>query len=124
MKYDMKKQLRSFRYAWCGLKKCATKEQNLCFHLVAAVLVVAVGAAFGITRPEWMLVVLCIGMVVAAELVNTAIESVVNLVSPERHPLAAQAKDVAAAAVLVCAVAAAIVGLIIFVPYLARLFAS
>jgi diacylglycerol kinase (ATP) len=71
-----------------------------------------------------MLVVLCIGMVVAAELVNTAIESVVDLVSPERHPLAAQAKDVAAAAVLVCAVAAAIVGLIIFIPYLTRLFVS
>ncbi|MDR0977086.1 MAG: diacylglycerol kinase family protein [Prevotellaceae bacterium] len=122
MRYDIKKQLKSFRYAWCGLKECARKEQNMCFHLVAAVLVVAVGAAFRITRTEWMLAVLCIGLVVAAELVNTAIESVVDLASPERHPLAARAKDVAAAAVLVCAVTAAVVGLIIFVPYLVKLF--
>ncbi|MDA6987305.1 diacylglycerol kinase family protein, partial [Escherichia coli] len=66
----------------------------------------------------WTVVVLCFGVVIAAELFNTAIERLVDLVSPERHPVAGQVKDIAAGAVLVCAVAAAIIGLIIFIPYL------
>ena len=88
MRYDFKKQLRSFGYAWQG------------------------------TRTEWTVVILCFGVVIAAELFNTAIERLVDLVSPERHPVAGQVKDIAAGAVLVCAVAAAIIGLIIFIPYL------
>jgi diacylglycerol kinase (ATP) len=63
------------------------------------------------------MVVMCIGTVIAAELFNTAIEKLVDLVSPERHPVAGQVKDIAAGAVLICAVAAAIIGLIIFIPY-------
>lgn len=118
MKYDFKKQLRSFGYAWKGIRSCVGKEQNLSFHLIATAAVVTAGSVVGITRAEWTAVVLCIGMVVAAELFNTAIERLVDLVSPERHPLAGQVKDIAAGAVLVCAAAAAIVGLIIFVPYL------
>jgi len=73
---------------------------------------------FGITRTEWIVIILCIGVVIAAELFNTAIERLVDLVSPERHPIAGQVKDIAAGAVLVCAVAAAIIGIIIFLPYL------
>lgn len=69
---------------------------------------------FGITRTEWIVIILCIGVVIAAELFNTAIEKLVDLVSPERHPIAGQVKDIAAGAVLVCAVAAAIIGIIIF----------
>ena len=71
----------------------------------------------GITRTEWIMVVMCIGTVIAAELFNTAIEKLVDLVSPERHPVAGRVKDIAAGAVLICAVAAAIIGLIIFIPY-------
>ena len=65
---------------------------------------------------------LCIGLVIAAELVNSAIERVVDLASPEQHPLAGQAKDLAAGAVLVCAMAAVIVGILVFLPYLRRFF--
>ena len=118
MRYDFKKQLRSFGYAWKGIRCCVGKEQNLSFHLIATVLVVIAGWQLGITRTEWAIVLLCIGMVIAAELFNTAIEKLVDLVSPEQHPLAGQVKDIAAGAVLVCAAAAAMVGLIIFVPYL------
>lgn len=75
------------------------------------------GIVLGITRTEWIMVVMCIGTVIAAELFNTAIEKLVDLVSPERHPVAGQVKDIAAGAVLICAVAAAIIGLIIFIPY-------
>jgi len=117
MKYDLKKQLRSFGYAWKGIQSCVGKEQNLSFHLIAAMAVITAGIVLGITRTEWIMVVMCIGTVIAAELFNTAIEKLVDLVSPERHPVAGQVKDIAAGAVLICAVAAAIIGLIIFIPY-------
>lgn len=120
MRYDFKKQLRSFGYAWKGIRCCVGKEQNLSFHLIATVLTGIAGWRLGITRTEWAIVLLCIGMVIAAELFNTAIEKLVDLVSPGRHPLAGQVKDIAAGAVLVCAATAAMVGLIIFVPYLTR----
>ena len=120
MKYDLKKQLRSFGYAWQGIQGCIGKEQNLSFHLIATAVVIIAGFAFGITRTEWMIIILCIGVVIAAELFNTAIEKLVDLVSPDRPPIAGQVKDIAAGAVLVCAVAAAIIGLLIFVPYLTR----
>ena len=97
------------------------KEQNLSFHLIASVIVIIAGFVLGITRTEWMIIALCIGVVIAAELFNTAIEKLVDLVSPERHPIAGQVKDIAAGAVLICAAAAAIVGLIIFIPYLTKL---
>lgn len=118
MKYDFRKQLRSFGYAWNGIRSCVGKEQNLSFHLIATVIVVIAGFVLGITHTEWIAVILCIGMVIAAELFNSAIERLVDLVSPQRHPLAGQVKDIAAGAVLVCAAAAAIIGLIIFIPYL------
>ena len=122
MRYDFKKQLRSFGYAWKGIRCCVGKEQNLSFHLIATVLVVIAGWQLDITRTEWAILLLCIGMVIAAELFNTAIEKLVDLVSPEQHPLAGQVKDIAAGAVLVCAATAAIIGLMVFVPYLTRFF--
>ena len=118
MHYDLNKQLRSFRYAWQGIRGCIGKEQNLSFHLITTVIVIAAGFGFGITPTEWIAVVLCIGLVIAAELFNSAIERLVDLVSPQRHPLAGQVKDIAAGAVLVCALAAAVVGGIVFMPYL------
>ena len=104
MKYSLKKQIRSFGYAWKGIRQCVGKEQNLSFHLITTAVVIAAGFFFGVA--------------IAAELFNTAIEKLVDLVSPERHPIAGQVKDIAAGAVLVCAVAAAIIGIIIFLPYL------
>ena len=118
MKYDIKKQLRSFVYAFRGLRACVGKEQNLGFHLIAALVVVGAGCWLGLTRMEWIAVVLSIGLVVAAELFNTAIEGLTDMVSPGFDPRAGRVKDIAAAAVLVCAMAAAVVGLIVFVPKL------
>ena len=116
MQYDFKKQLRSFGYAWQGILSCVGKEQNLSFHLIATVIVIIAGFVLGITHTEWTVIILCISIVIAAELFNTAIEKLVDLVSP-----AGQVKDIAAGAVLVCAVAAAIIGLIIFIPYFSGL---
>ncbi|HJA86685.1 MAG TPA: diacylglycerol kinase family protein [Candidatus Bacteroides avicola] len=122
MHYDYKKQLHSFGYAWQGIRGCIGKEQNLSFHLITSLAVIIAGIGFDISRNEWIAVILCIGLVIAAELFNTAIERLVDFVSPQRHPIAGQVKDIAAGAVLVCALAAIAVGLIIFVPYLTRIF--
>ncbi|TYZ11525.1 diacylglycerol kinase family protein [Hymenobacter lutimineralis] len=96
-------------------------EVHLQFHAVATVVVLGLGWYFELTRGEWALVALAVGLVWSLELVNTAIEAVVNLVSPEYHPLAGRAKDVAAGAVLVGAVAALAVGLLVFGPRIGAL---
>lgn len=122
MRYNFKKQLKSFTYAWKGILTCAGHEQNITFHLVAAIVVVAAGFFFNITHTEWMVVMLCIGTVITAELFNSAIERLVDLVSPEWQKIAGEVKDIAAGAVLVTAITAAIVGLIVFLPYVIALF--
>lgn len=87
-------------------------------HVLSAVAVVIMGYAFEVTKTEWCLLVGCIGLVITAEIINTAIETLTNLVSPKQHPLAGKTKDLAAGAVLVAAITAAVVGAIIFLPYL------
>lgn len=116
--YNIRKQIRSFGFAWKGVVHSVSREQNLRFHLTAAAVTILLGAWLRISRTEWLLVILCIGLVIAAEMVNTAIERLTDLTSPAPHPLAGQAKDVAAGAVLVCAITAACIGLLIFVPHL------
>ena len=91
-------------------------QANARIHAVAAIAVIAAGWFFGITRGEWCAVVGAIGLVLTAEGINTAIEAVVDLASPGRHPLAERAKDVAAGAVLLASLAAGIIGLVIFGP--------
>lgn len=122
MSYDFKKQMRSFKFAWKGIITCAGHEQNITFHLLAALVVAMAGIFFGITKAEWLAVIICIGMVIAAELFNSAIERLVDMVSPQWQSIAGEVKDIAAGAVLVTAIAAAIVGLIVFVPYLLNIF--
>jgi len=87
-------------------------------HGLSALAVVALGYAFRVSKTEWCLLVGCIGLVITAEVFNTTIETLTNLVSPKHHPLAGKTKDLAAAAVLVAALTAALVGAIIFLPYL------
>ncbi len=87
-------------------------------HVLSAFAVLALGFAFGVSKTEWCLLVGSIGLVVTAEIINTAIETVVNLVSPDFNQLAGRAKDLAAGAVLVAAFTAALIGTIIFLPYL------
>ena len=122
MSYSFKKQLKSYTFAWKGILTCAGHEQNITFHLLVAILVIAAGLLFNITHVEWMVVMLCIGTVITAELFNSAIERLVDLVSPEWNKIAGEVKDIAAGAVLVTAITAAIIGLIVFLPYLLALF--
>ncbi len=107
-----------FRYALQGLADMFRTQPNARFHLAATVAVVAAGFWFEISRQEWMALVLCIALVLAMEAVNTALEYLTDLVSPEYHQLAGKAKDAAAGAVLVAAMAAAVVGGVVFLPKL------
>jgi diacylglycerol kinase len=108
----------SFGYAFRGVGAALRTEVHLQFHAAATVVVVGLGLYCGLARWEWAAVALSVGGVWCAELVNTAVEAVVNLVSPEYHPLAGRAKDVAAGAVLLMALAALAVGLLVFGPRL------
>ena len=106
----------SFRFAFAGVRLMLLSQPNARLHAGATLLVVIVGSWLGLGRVEWALLVLVMGLVWVAESINTAIEAVVDLASPELHPLAKRAKDVAAAAVLAGALTAIIVGLLILGP--------
>ncbi|MFJ5765921.1 diacylglycerol kinase family protein [Lysinibacillus sp. NPDC093210] len=112
---DLRKYLRSFGYAFEGIIT-ACKEQNFQSHLLSAGIVLIVGYFTGLSQVEWFIVLLLIALMFALEMMNTAIERVVDLASKDIHPLAKQAKDIAAGAVLVFAVFSAIIGLLIFIP--------
>ena len=112
---DIHKFIKSFGYAIQGIVT-AMSEQNFRFHVLSAVTVVIVGLLTGLSITEWIIIVFVIALVIGAELFNTAIERVVDLASPDYHPLAKQAKDIAAASVLVFAVCSVIIGLLVFLP--------
>ena len=118
----LKKFINSFTYPIKGLRYANKNEQNLAFDVGMALIVVIFGFLFKVNKYEWAILVLTIGLVISCELINTAIEAVVDLVTEEYHPLAKVAKDTSAAAVLVFAIVAIIVGLIIFVPKIIGLF--
>ena len=110
--------VRSFGYAFRGIGVMIRTQANARIHAVATMLAVAAGFWFGISRGEWCAVITAIGLVWTAEGLNTALEAVVDLASPEQHPLAGRAKDVAASAVLCAAIAALAIGVLIFGPRL------
>jgi diacylglycerol kinase (ATP) len=112
----MKKRIRSFGYAGRGIGLVFGSEPNMKIHLIFAILVIICGFIFSISLLEWMFCLLSFGLVIGAEMINTAIENLVNLVSPDHHVLAGKVKDIAAGAVLICAIISAIIGLLIFVP--------
>lgn len=118
----IKKFLKSFTYPIRGLRYAYNNEQNLAFDVGMALVVSIFGLLFHINKYEWAILVLTIGLVISCELINTAIEAVVDLVTEEYHPLAKVAKDTSAAAVFIFAIVAIIVGLIIFLPKVISLF--
>lgn len=116
--------IRSFGFAFAGVGAMLRTQRNAQIHTVAMIVVVAAGWFFGVTAGEWIALILATALVLALEALNTALEAVVDLVSPQPHPLAKKAKDVAAGAVLIGAIGAALVGCIIFVPRLLTLLTS
>ena len=110
--------LKSFGYAFEGIFDGIKKERNMKIHCTMMVLVVAAGLFFQISSVKWCLCFILFGLVMALELVNTAVEAVVDLVTEEKKPLAKLAKDTAAGAVLIAAMMAAAAGCVIFIPEL------
>ena len=115
-KFSVRKRIKSFSYAFAGLKVLFREEHNARIHAAAAVLAVAMGFLFRISPMEWIAVAIVIGMVFAAEIINSSIERTADFVKAERDDRKRDIKDLGAAAVLVCAIAAAVVGIIIFIP--------
>ena len=121
MKNRKQPLFKSFGYAFEGIWTGISKERNMKIHCLAVILVTAVGTFVGLTPMEWCICLLLFGMVISLELVNTAVEAVVDLVTEERKPLAKIAKDTAAGAVLFTAIMAVIIGCIIFIPHFMRI---
>ena len=114
--FSFRERLRSFAFATNGLRILIATEHNAQIHLVAAAVVTLAGLLFGISAHEWIALVFAIGIVIALECVNSAIERIADFISPERHESIKAIKDLSAAAVLIGAMAAAAVGIIIFAP--------
>lgn len=107
---------KSFGFAFEGIFAVVKKERNMQIHCCMMVLVILAGLFFQISAVEWCICFVLFGLIMSLELVNTAVESVVDLVTEERRPLAKLAKDAAAGAVLIASIMAAVAGLIIFLP--------
>jgi len=110
----------SFGHAFRGVILLVRTQRNARVHIAALLAVVAAGIAVGLSPVEWGIVVLASALVLGAEAMNTAVEKLADRVSPERHPLVRDAKDAAAAAVLISAIAAAALGALVFIPALLR----
>ena len=113
-----KKRMPGFKFAFSGLMHTIKTENNFRIHLIIAFVVVIAGLFFNITTVQWLFLISAIGIVLMAELFNTAIELIVNLISPDYNKKAGQIKDIAAASVFIAAITAVIMGLIIFIPYI------
>ena len=114
-------RIRSFRHAIAGMARMIRCQHNAWIHAAATVSVLVAAFAFRVSAADWCWIVLAISVVWTAEALNTAFEFLADAASPEFHPMVRDAKDIAASAVLVTAVAAAIIGALIFWPYAAKL---
>lgn len=113
-------RLFSFKYAFAGLRYVVVSQRNAWIHAAITAAVVVLAAFLNLTLQNWALLILAIGLVWMSEIFNTALEALVDLVSPQSHPLAKIAKDVSAAAVLVSAIASILIGLLILLPPLVQ----
>lgn len=108
----------SFKYALEGIYAALKEEPNLKFHFLAGFLVIILASALNVTRQDWVILIFIIGFVIAVELTNTAIETIVDAFTDQQHPGAKLAKDISAGVVLVAAITSATIGILIFLPYL------
>lgn len=120
--FTFRKRIASFRYAFNGIRLLIQKEHNAWIHCFAAICVLIAGFFFGLSSTEWIAISIVIGAVFAAEAINSSIEALADLVSPDYNEAIKKTKDLAAGAVLILAIAATTVGLIIFIPKIGNLF--
>ena len=123
-KFSLQRCLKSFKYAFNGFQLLIREEPNAKVHFFITVCVLAAGFVFRISNGEWMAVILCIGLVITLELLNSAIENIADFVSPEKHEAIKRIKDLAAGAVLVGAITSVVVGMIVFLPKIIEIFTN
>ncbi len=119
-----KKLINSFKYAFKGLGSAVKSERNMKIHFTMMMLVIIAGIFFNIAIWEWITCFILFGLVIGMECVNTAIEIIVDMVSPKYNEAAGRAKDIAAGGILACAIGAAVAGVFIFLPKLFGLIIS
>lgn len=115
-------RLRSFVYAGRGVHTLIASQHNAWIHSVATLAIVGLALALGVSRFEWLALIVAIVSVWTAEAINTAFELLCDVASPQFHPLVEAAKDVAAGAVLICAIGAAVTGLLVIGPHVSAIF--
>ncbi len=118
----IKRTINSFKHAFNGLIDAYRTEQSVWIYIPVSLLVILAGFLLKISTTEWLIIILILGIILSLELINTALEAVVDLATEKYHPLAKKAKDTVSAAVLVFAITAVIIGLIIFIPKISLLF--
>jgi diacylglycerol kinase len=119
--FSISQRLKSFKYAFAGLRTLFTEEHNARIHAIAAVIALTAGFVLKISASEWIFLVGAISLVFICELFNTSLEALADFVSPEKHPQIKKVKDFAAGAVLISALTALITGIIIFSPKIINL---
>ena len=121
-RFSPKRIIRSFRFAFEGIWVGVKSEANWTIGIVEAIVVICAGFYLNISKSDWIIVILLIGLVLYAELCNSAIEAIVDSFTPEEHPKAKLAKDFSAGSVVILIIAAAVIGWIIFWPYISKYF--
>jgi len=115
--FNFRDRIASFGHAIKGIRIAIWTEHNFRIHLVAALIVVVLATYFELSTSDWLWITLSISLVFITEMINTAIERLVDLVEPEKNPLAGKIKDIAAGAVLISAITSVVIGVIVFWPY-------
>jgi diacylglycerol kinase (ATP) len=120
--FSVRDRIQSFKHAFTGIFTMIVEESNARIHIVSSILVILAGFIFRINRFEWIAILFSIGIVMAIEALNTSLENLSNAVSKDFNPNIKKCKDIAAGAVLIVSIVAALIGLIVFIPYLLKLF--
>lgn len=121
-KLSFKRVLRSFKFSFDGLKYAYLHEQSLTLHVLVMIFIIGCGIGFNITPIQWVITLVMGALILVAELFNTAIEAVVDMITEEFHPLAKVAKDTASAACFIADMVAAGMWLVVFIPKIVALF--
>ena len=123
-KFSFSKRIQSFKFAFKGILLLFQNEHNAWIHFLLMICAISLGFYLGISKFEWIAIILCIGIVLAAEIFNTAIEQIANFVQPNQDKKIERIKDLAAGGVLIASISAFLVGLIIFLPKIIHLLGS
>ncbi len=116
-----KKKLIGFSFAFNGIKEIMKSERNFRIHLITTFIIVLMGLFFNIKPYEWIAICLVVSLVLILEMINSAIERIMDFLSPDRHTIVGQIKDITAGSVLVAAITSAVIGAIIFLPKIMNL---